>query len=101
MRKHKIDVTVEDSSIVVQPESLVMTLDDEVQWAGKNERKFSIEFEGEGPFQSRQLPHTMATMGQQARTRGRFKYTVVSEENPGLRLDPVIIVDPPPSGGIE
>jgi hypothetical protein len=31
--------------------------------------------------------------------KGRFKYTVVSDENPRLKLDPVIIIDPPPTVG--
>ena len=99
MRTHTISVTVEQSSIRVEPDSLVMTMQDEVQWTGKNGRRFSIEFDGEGPFGARRLGHAVATTGQKPRAKGRFKYAVVSDENPGLRLDPVIIVDPPPSGG--
>jgi|SRR6185369_13580904 len=101
MRTHTISVTVEESSIRVEPDSLVMSLQDEVQWAGRNGRKFSIEFDGEGPFGNRQLAHAVATTGQKPRAKGRFKYSVISDETPALRLDPVIIVDPPPTGGIE
>jgi hypothetical protein len=34
---------------------------------------------------------------QRPRSRGEFKYAVVSEENPGLRLDPIIVVEEPPT----
>ena len=101
MRRHTISVTVEDSSIRVEPDTMVMTLEDEVQWAGQNARKFSIEFDGEGPFGQHQLGHAAATSERRPRVKGRFKYTVISDDDPGLRLDPVIIVDPPPSGGTD
>ncbi len=57
--------------------------------------------EGDGPFGNGRLDHAAGVGGQKPRVKGRFKYTVVSEENPGLRLDPVIIVDPPPTSGAE
>jgi hypothetical protein len=97
MRTHTISVTVDNDRIQVSPDPLVMFKSDEVHWAGMNARKFSIEFDGDGPFAARQLTHAAATGKQRPTTKGRFKYTVVSEENPGLRLDPVIIVDEPPS----
>ena len=97
MKTHKISVTVDQSSIQVTPDPLVMTQADEVHWAGMNARKFSIEFEGAGPFGSRQLKHAEATSKRKPGSKGRFKYTVVSDENPGLRLDPVIIIDQPPT----
>ena len=98
MRTHKISVTVENDRIHVTPDPLVMFKADEVHWAGMNTRKFSIEFDGDGPFGARELKHDMANAKNRPTAKGRFKYTVVSEENPGLRLDPVIIVDEPPSG---
>jgi hypothetical protein len=97
MPTHSISVTVEADVIRVQPETLVMTTLDEAQWTPTNGRKFTIEFDGDGPFGNRRLDHAAATGRQKPRVKGRFKYTVVSEENPGLRLDPVIIVDPPPT----
>jgi hypothetical protein len=97
MRTHKISVTVDNDRIQVNPDPLVMFKSDEVQWAGSNARKFSIEFDGESPFPARELKHAAATAKHQPQANGRFKYTVISEENPGLRLDPVIIVDEPPS----
>lgn len=101
MRSHTISVTVDSNAIRVEPDTLVMTTVDDVRWAGANAGRFSIEFEGEGPFGSARLAHAVATGTQRPRTKGRFKYSVVSEENPGLRLDPVIIVDPPPTSGDE
>jgi hypothetical protein len=97
MKTHSISVTVDADTIRVSPETLVMTTLDEVQWAATNARRFSIEFDGSGPFVSAQLDHTAAISPQKPKAKGRFKYTVVSEENPGLRLDPVIVVDPPPT----
>ena len=99
MKTHTISVTVDANTIKVQPDTLVMTTLDEAQWATTNATRFSIEFEGDGPFESRLLDHNAATGRQKPRTKGRFKYTVVSEANPSLRLDPVIIIDPPPSTG--
>lgn len=101
MRSHTISVTVDAGAIRVEPDVLVMTTRDEVRWAGTNSRAFSIEFDGDGPFGGRRLAHGAATTGQTPRTKGRFKYSVVSDENPGLRLDPVIVIDPPPTGGSE
>ncbi len=98
MRTHTVSVTVGQSSITVRPETQVMTTDDEIQWASGNGRRFSIEFDGPGPFASSRLAHSAASSKQRPRSQGRFKYSVVSEENPALRLDPEIIVDPPPTG---
>jgi hypothetical protein len=97
VRTHQISVTVEKDSIKVSPDTLVMNMNDEVHWAGANARKFGIEFDGDGPFQSRTLAHALVGNKHKPRMKGRFKYTVISEENPGLKLDPIIIVDPPPT----
>ncbi len=98
MAAHKITVTVGENSIQVAPESLFMTLADEVRWAGSNPKQFRIAFDGAGPFAERELSHARATGNQKPRIRGRFKYTVISEENPGLRLDPEVVVGDPPTG---
>jgi len=99
MRSHTISVTVGKDSITVQPESLKMTTDDEVQWTGRNAKKFSIEFESNGPFGNRRLAHAAASAKQKPRVKGRFKYSVISDDDPGLTLDPEIIIDPPPTAG--
>lgn len=96
-KTHRISVTVEKDSIRVVPESLVMNSKDEVHWAGENARKFSIEFDGSGPFGNRRLAHATAVTKQRPASKGRFKYTVVSDEDPGLKLDPIIIIEDPPT----
>jgi plastocyanin len=101
MRTHKISVTVDHNAIRVDPDTLTMTPLDEVHWAGMTARKFSIVFDGNGPFASRELAHAVAHGKHRPRAKGRYKYTVVSEENPSLKLDPVIIVDEPPTGTSE
>jgi hypothetical protein len=98
MATHTITVTVGPSNIEVVPETLTMSALDAVQWNGTNARAFSIEFDGAGPFEAARLPYAAARSVQRPRNKGRFKYTVVSTENPGLRLDPVIIVEDPPTG---
>ena len=100
MKAHKIMVTVEKDSIRVEPPTLTMTSQDEVHWAGATARKFSIVFDGTGPFASRELKHADATSRQRPRAKGRFKYSVISEENPALQLDPVIVVNEPPSSAL-
>lgn len=100
MATHKISVTVDTGSIRVEPDTLTMTSKDEVHWLGTNARQFSIEFDNDGPFGQRKLAHAHATTPQKAVKTGRFKYTVISGENPGLKLDPVIIVGEPPTAPI-
>jgi hypothetical protein len=97
-KSHRVAVTVEAAAIRVVPETLVMTSDDDVQWAGSNSKQFTIEFEGVGPFADRRLTHDMAATKQQPQRTGRHKYTVISVENPALVLDPIIIVEEPPTG---
>ena len=99
MRSHTISVTVGKDSITVEPETLKMTTQDEVQWTGRNAKKFSIEFEGNGPFGASRLSHSTATAKQKPHVKGRFKYSVISDDDPGLVLDPDIIIDPPPTQG--
>ncbi len=98
MASHTISVTVDTASIQVKPTTLEMTTADEVKWAGTNPRKFSIVFDHEGVFGRHELEHAIASRGQRPRAKGRFKYSVVSEENPGLMLDPEVVVGDPPSG---
>ena len=97
MATHKVSVTVDETRIQVDPNRIVMSTKDDVHWLGTNGRKFSIVFEGGSPFGQTTLAHAAATAKQRPVTRGRFKYSVVSEQNPGLRLDPDIIVEDPPT----
>jgi len=97
MSTFSISVTVGTSGITVQPDTQVMTTNDDVQWTSANGRRFSIEFDGPGPFATARLDHSAATSKQRPRSLGRFKYSVVSEENPALKLDPLVIIDPPPT----
>lgn len=98
-RSHTISVTISGRSIVVKPERLQMYTIDDVRWAGQNPHKFSIVFDNPGPF-GRELKHDAAASKQKPKSSsatGEFKYTVVSEQDPGLKLDPSIIIDPPPT----
>jgi len=97
MKTHRIDVTVDEHSIRVQPDTLVMTMLDDVQWAGTNSRQFTVAFDDARPFEAREIGYARAVTRNKPKARGRFKYTVISADNPGLKLDPVIIVEDPPS----
>ena len=98
MRSHRIAVTVGSDAIQVTPDTLVMSSKDDVQWEASNGRRFSIEFENEGLFGSRELRHEAATSPRRPKSKGRYKYSIVSEDSPEIRLDPVIIVEEPPTG---
>jgi hypothetical protein len=94
---HQISIAVLDRTIEVVPDTLVMNANDEVHWKGATTRRFSIAFDGASPFEQPQLDQDAAETRRRPRTTGRFKYTVFAADDPGLKLDPVIVVDEPPS----
>ena len=55
MPTHRITVTVDASAIRVEPDTLTMTIQDEVHWKGTNARRFSIVFDDGGVFGKREL----------------------------------------------
>ena len=94
---HTVLVTVEDHRILVDPENLRMSTASTLRWVGTNGRPFSILFDGKTPFADRALTFGMATSKSKPLAKGRFKYTIISDENPKLQLDPDVIVNDPPS----
>jgi hypothetical protein len=92
-----VSVTVEGRTIRVTPDPIVITTADELHWRCATSHRFSVEFDGPGPFASRSLGHDVATSPQRPKTRGRYKYTVALESDPSIQLDPVVVVDPPPT----
>ena len=97
MKRHKVSVTVEGRELRVSPDPIVMTSDDELHWGCSSPDRFTIEFDGTGPFSARQLTHDAASIPQRPSKRGRFKYTVALEADPSVQLDPDVIVNDPPS----
>ncbi len=95
MASHTIEVMVGVDKIEVEPETLTMTLVDDVRWAGTTSTPFSIVFTATDPFGQQELPHSTAIEKQSPLTQGLFKYTIVSGS---LELDPVIVVEEPPTG---
>lgn len=96
-KSHTISVTVEGRTISVSPDPLRMTSADDLKWIGAGSQKFRIEFDGAGPFAIAKLAHDEATKPQRPRVTGRFKYTVLLESDPSVKLDPEVIVGDPPS----
>jgi hypothetical protein len=97
MRQHKVSVVVEGRAIRVSPDPLLMTSEDELQWTCSTPHRFTVEFDGKGPFANLKLGHDAATSPQKPRSRGRFKYTVALESDPSVQLDPEVVVGDPPS----
>ena len=97
MKRHKVSVSVEGRGLSVSPDPLVMTSEDELHWSCSSGHRFSVEFDGTGPFASRALGHDVASAPQRPNKRGRFKYTVILESDPSVRLDPEVVVTDPPS----
>lgn len=100
-RSVTINVTVGETSISVDPDTCHVKRAQDIQWAAVNSQPFRIEFANESPFQEMVLDFSAATTPRQVRSEAEmkdYKYTVVSERNPGVKLDPIIIIDDPPSG---
>lgn len=97
MKRHKVSVNVEGRTISVSPDRIVMTSADELHWGSSGADRFTVEFDGEGPFASRRLAHDSANSPQRPARTGRFKYTVALESDPSVSLDPDVIVEDPPS----
>ena len=97
MKSHKVSVHVQGRTISVSPDPIVMTSADELLWGSSGADRFTVEFDGVGPFPNRHLAHDMATAPQRPTRTGRFKYTVALESDPSVILDPEVIVGDPPS----
>jgi hypothetical protein len=97
VKRHKVSVSVQGRTITVSPDSVEMTSADELHWSSPGADRFTVEFEGEGPFANRRLAHDMAASPQRPTRTGRFKYTVALESDPSVSLDPDVIVGDPPS----
>ena len=97
MKRHRVMVTVEGRGIRVAPDPVVMTSEDELHWGCTSSHRFTVEFDGRGPFANAKLGHDAASTPQKPRARGRFKYTVALEADPSVRLDPDVVVGDPPS----
>lgn len=97
MKQHQVSVSVAGRGLSVSPDPLIMTSEDELSWKCSSPHRFTIEFDGPGPFANRKLGHDTASTPQRPQQRGRFKYTVALESDPAVRLDPEVVVDQPPS----
>ena len=96
-QSHTVSVQVDGRTIRVTPDSLRMTSADDLKWSGPAAHRFTVEFEGTGPFASAKLKHDDATKPQRPTRKGKFKYTISLESDPSVMLDPDIIVGDPPT----
>lgn len=91
----EVEVVFEGGSITrVSPDPVHVPLGGEVVWKSSSRLPFSIVFAD--PFFEHAIRFGNATRGLVAMNVGKFKYSVVLESDPSVRLDPEIEVDPPP-----
>ena len=103
MATHTVEVAIKGGSISVDKETVHMYTSDEVQWKSRGDERFRIEFNEKGPFDVPGLDHARAGGLNRPRDEtnpGSYKYDVVDDAS-GNRLDPKIIIMPPPSGAEE
>ena len=100
MATHTVTISIEGRSISVDKPKVKMGELDDLQWRGNE--GFSIEFDSpRSPF-GQVLDHARAqglNRPQVGYIAGSYKYTVISDRDKSIKLDPVIIIDPPPTGG--
>jgi hypothetical protein len=90
---HVVKVTINGKTISVDKDRVTVHQDSFVQWSGNE--AFSITFQDPGPFGARlnhadaQKPH-----GPNKGFTGSYKYTVTSDRDSTIELDPFVIVDP-------
>ncbi len=75
------------------PDTLTLSLLDEVRWACGTSHRFSIEFTARSPFTVARLRHDEALAKRPAVRHGRFKYTVALDSDPKVRVDAVLVVE--------
>jgi len=96
----QINVTVSGRSISVDVEQCGLKHQDTVVWASTTGDAIRIEFTGESPFDAASLSYAEATTARSPRRDAEmsdYKYDVVLESDPSIRLDPIIIVEDPPT----
>lgn len=102
MATHVIDVRLTRGNITVTPDPLEMLPYDDVTWRTGGSGRVRIEFAEKSPFEGAILDHARATGANRPRDEagaGSYKYTVVDEADTSNRLDPVVIIKTPPTGG--
>jgi hypothetical protein len=96
-----INVTVTETGISVDPDRCRIRRAQSVRWAAVNNEPFRIEFLDESPFEVKVLDFSAATTPSEVTPYAEmreYKYTIVSNRNPTVKLDPIIVIDDPPSG---
>ncbi len=90
-----IEVTINGDVITVDQDPLKVHQGEKVLWTTKGSETFTIMFKDQGPFWTEVLTFDAATSPQHALNQGHHKYSVVKDSNPTIRLDPMVVVDPP------
>ena len=74
-----------------------MGLQDKIRWQSKSgELGFWIVFENQTPFERHALDASHAQDLRRPLLHGAFKYHIVLESDHRVRIDPVVVVVPPP-----
>jgi hypothetical protein len=84
-------IEIDDADQVVR-----IRLNDKIRWVSSTEKKFWIVFEDRSPFTRHVLRSDEAADFRKPLLHGAFKYHIVLDADRLVRLDPVVVVDPPP-----
>jgi len=97
MAHHTVTVTIQDGRIKVDQDTVEIHEDSFLNWKGNE--PFTIEFQNGNAF-GKSLNHSRATQFMQPRPGypGTYKYTIISDRDRTIKLDPTIIVQPGPTG---
>ena len=100
-----IKVTIANGRVQVAPPRFHMKVVDTVSWESTNGKAFTVEFDNnrdaqdKSPFGAKTLRFNEATTPvkprREATTDVDYKYTVISDDDPNVKEDPVIVIDPP------
>ena len=96
MSLHVVNVTIQGKTITVDLDPVRIHDQSTIQWVGNE--PFSITFKETGPFGAR-LSHSQAQEPRKPNQgwHGRYKYTIISDQDSSIVLDPIVIVDPGPT----
>jgi hypothetical protein len=93
-----VEVSLRSGRLHIDKDQTVvrMKLNDRIRWESKTEFDFWIVFEDRTPFERHALEAPNAADLRRPLLHGAFKYSIVLHSNRLVRLDPVVVVDPPP-----
>ncbi len=93
-----VEVSLRGGKLHIHPDDHIvrMRINDKLRWVSKHELDFWIVFEDRTPFERHTFAAPDAADLRRPLLHGAFKYHIVLHSDRRLRIDPVVVVDPPP-----